>query len=147
MWLNGSYKRVNYVNLPEVSGRFYNEGVNVRISCHILKKRNCKELRQKETWESFMDVEKTDSAKLKQKIEALGVKFESCTPGQFDLLYCHKVFYFLYFYLYFRKNKSLLLDKLLLCSIIIYRFPKKLIENVLGLYQFLSKRCMVGLIV
>ncbi|XP_042024788.1 primase homolog protein-like isoform X1 [Salvia splendens] len=37
-----------------------------------------------------MDVEKTDSAKLKPKIEALGVKFESCTPGQFDLLYCPK---------------------------------------------------------
>lgn len=38
--------------------------------------------------------EKTDFAKLKQKIEALEVKFESCTPGQFDLLYCPKVFYF-----------------------------------------------------
>lgn len=34
--------------------------------------------------------EKTDFAKLKQKIEALEVKFESCTPGQFDLLYCPK---------------------------------------------------------
>ena len=35
----------------------------------------------------------TDFAKLKRKVEAFGVKFDSCTPGQYDLLYCPKVFY------------------------------------------------------
>lgn len=38
-----------------------------------------------------MEEKKTDYAKLKQKIEALGVKVESCTPGHYDLLYCPKV--------------------------------------------------------
>lgn len=51
-----------------------------------------------------IEEEKTDYAKLKQKIEALGVKVESCTPGHYDLLYCPKVFFNLYFYLFHISN-------------------------------------------
>ncbi|KAL7089565.1 hypothetical protein ACP275_13G192900 [Erythranthe tilingii] len=37
-----------------------------------------------------VEEEQSDFAKLKRKIEALGVNPNSCTPGQYDLLYCPK---------------------------------------------------------
>ncbi|KAL8508280.1 hypothetical protein ACS0TY_018753 [Phlomoides rotata] len=66
-----------------------------RISLHSYGCRSSSHTRPSKLTEIEADTneaeeEQSDFDKLKRKVEALGVKIDSCTPGQYDLLYCPK---------------------------------------------------------